>query len=222
MKPGLVFAVLLASEVALSEPLHFGLKGGLPFGEFFAAGGDGNRLCGCFTNFTSKPVRYTVGPSLELPGPFHIAFEFDALYKRFHYDVAGAVGFVPRTEFAGRTTGNSWEFPLLIKYRPMRRVYIAGGPVIRYLRGLHQIRNEVVREFNGDLRIQRIEAAELRELRKRWFPGVAAGAGFDLPAAFLRVSPELRYTRWTANASGGYPPLQFEGNQVELLFGVSF
>ena len=55
----------------------------------------------------------------DLParGPFSV--EIGALYKRFGFDSAsrsGSPGF-NTTEIVSRTTGNSWEFPLLAKLR---------------------------------------------------------------------------------------------------------
>jgi hypothetical protein len=67
-----------------------------------------------------------------------------------------------------------------------------------------------------------LDTGEPSELRKRFYPGLAAAAGLELRAGRFRVLPEFRYTRWTANISPPGGLLRFASNQVEFLAGVLF
>ena len=60
------------------------------------------------------------------------------------------------------------------------------------------------------------------DLRKRFYPGLAAAAGIELGHGRLRWLPEFRYTRWTANIAGPSGPLRFNPNQAEFLLGLRF
>jgi hypothetical protein len=67
-----------------------------------------------------------------------------------------------------------------------------------------------------------IDTAKPSELRKRLYPGLAAAGGLEWNAGPVRVSPELRYTHWTANISPPSGLLRLEPNQVEFLLGLLF
>jgi hypothetical protein len=71
----LVLVLLATAAPALPQRFSVGLRGGVPFTDYFAGGG----------NFSSKTNRYTIGPALELQLPFRLGVEFDAFYKRLHY-----------------------------------------------------------------------------------------------------------------------------------------
>ncbi len=224
----------LFSSWATAQPLHVGITAGVPLTDFFVAGAGGSRaFCYCFARYSSVPHRFTVGPTIEADLPFGFAAEVNVLYKRFDYSWVGESGIAPRIEAAGLTTGNSWEIPLLLKRRFIShsvRPYVLGGPVVRHVTGLHQSSNEVIYGYLGDFPVQcsgpclsfrRVESNSPSELRKRWYPGVSVGVGIEARAHFLRISPEIRYTRWTANSAPTFG-LYFHGNQVEVLVGVSF
>jgi len=95
-------------------------------------------------------------------------------------------------------TGSSWEFPLLLKYRfpgLMFRPYVAGGWVFRHI---------------GD--IPRLSAGA---------NGLAFAGGVAISLPVIRISPELRWTRWESAQAG---PVTVSGarNQVEVLVGLTF
>lgn len=188
MKPLLL--LLLSVVTALSQPLSFGLKGGVPVTDAFKiTGGSG---------YFSDSKRYTVGPTMELNLPFRISVEFDALYKPLRYGVAnGAVG--------SATTGSSWEFPLLMKYRltgGLVRPYLDAGLAFRNLRGFDE---------------------GLPELRERSSAGAVIGGGLELRAPGIRLSGELRYTRWgSTSIRSALGDLTSQLNQAEFLVGITF
>jgi hypothetical protein len=61
------------------------------------------------------------------------------------------------------------------------------------------------------------------ELRNTSTIGLVLGAGLDLKIPLLRLTPELRYTRWRANLfqdSSGL--LSSNRDQVEFLLGITW
>ena len=56
--------------------------------------------------------------------------------------------------------------------------------------------------------------------------GYVVGAGVDIHAIFLHISPELRYTRWSSpqisEVQSGVTELQTNQNQLEFLVGITF
>lgn len=107
--------VLLLASLAYGDALSVGLRAGVPLTDALNTHGV----------FRSRPKRYTVGPSLELRLPMGIGFEFDALYRKMAYAVAGA-----------ETSASSWQFPLLFKYRlpaPVAHPFVSAGPVFHSL-----------------------------------------------------------------------------------------
>jgi hypothetical protein len=96
---------------------------------------------------------------------------------------------------------------------------------VRHLGGLHQWVNETIQNLGTPappLSFQRIEVSDPKDFNKRWYPGIAFASGFDIKLGRARVSPELRYARWTANTASDGVRLRFPGNQFDLLLGVGF
>lgn len=129
MKIGLV--LVLSISCATAQGLGIGIKGGVPFSDVFKATGETGLLATEISRTSTQ--RFTLGPMLEVRFPFGLGVEFDALYKRF--DQTG------ESIQAGSTvmkTGNSWEFPLLGKYRIARsfaKPYVEAGVSFNHLSG---------------------------------------------------------------------------------------
>jgi hypothetical protein len=124
--------------------------------------------------------------------------EFDLLYNRLDYTLATA------TQTAS-ATANVFEFPLLVKYRFLNgklRPYVEGGPDFRTLAGVSQI----------------------AQLNDTFNAGFAFGGGVDLHAAFLHISPEIRFTRWGSQsfAQNVTSALQTNANEGQFLVGITF
>jgi hypothetical protein len=89
----------------------------------------------------------------------------------------------------------TWEFPLLFKYRTRIggvRPFVEAGPAFRTTGNL----NTTPSHF-----------------------GVSAGTGVDLDWGRFRLSPTVRYTRWSADPEGSRP--SSKQDQVELLLQFS-
>jgi hypothetical protein len=198
-----------ATNVFAELPISVGVKGGVAltdafqstaflYGDFFPEGE-------VYIHYYSPSKDYLVGPFVELRLPFGLGVEADALYRPLHLS-SGAESRpqsgnnLTRSDFrpANENT-HAWEFPILTKYRfklPIARPYLDAGPSFRTSGAFSYLSNH----------------------------GVSAGAGVDIKAFVLHISPEVRYTRWAANATGtriGFLPSS-NLNQVELLVGISF
>lgn len=130
-----------------------------------------------------------IGPTLELHLPL-ISVEADALYHN--------VSFTPALGGGGTSNGGSFQFPIVGKVRllplPLVKPYAEAGVAFR--------------AFTGG-------APDLGAQSKK---GFVMGAGIDIHAVILHISPELRFTHWgSANSS----LLQANQNQFEFLVGFS-
>jgi hypothetical protein len=95
-------------------------------------------------------------------------------------------------------TAGSWDFPLLLKYKfpgVVARPYISGGWVYRNI---------------GD--IPRLAAGS---------NGVAFAGGLQISVPVIRLTPEIRWTRWES-AQAGPLSVQASRNQFEVLVGLTF
>lgn len=220
--------LLAFSAPGFCQSLQFGLKAGIPLTEYFEAGPEGGGLHGAAI-YSAATRRYTLGGSLEGRLAGELGLEIDVLYHRMGY--VGIVNYFDSASGAFHDSaidvkGDSWDFPLMAKYRFGGAIhpYLVGGGVLRYVGPVRGLGTET----EGSLVSQTsstnpLDTPRPSELRKRFYPGLTAGGGVEVRAGRVRVLPELRYTRWTANISSGPGQgLRFAPNQVEILLGVTF
>jgi len=207
--------LFLLSAISLcAQPFSFGIKGGVPLSDSL------NTSQSFPFTFSSANNRYILGPMVELRLPFGFGVELDALYRRVNYN-GSTFGVDVSTN--SRTTGNAWEFPLLAKYRfPSKivRPYVEAGIAWDTLSGLVQTTTSFI--ASGGITTTN-RTSNPPELHHSSTSGFVMGAGIDIHAIFIHVSPELRYTRWGAqhffSPNGG---LQSSQNQAEFLIGLTF
>ncbi len=142
---------------------------------------------------SSNGKDYIVGPFVELRLLLGVSIEADALYQPVSLQDLSKVG-------GSLITGNyaSWEFPVLAKYHfrlpvPLVKPLVEAGPSFR------------------------VHSGSLPDLKVN---GVTFGGGVEFKLPVIRLSSELRYTRWASPGSAAISSPNV--NQVELLFGVSF
>lgn len=186
MRALLLFCLMGAPLLA---QLHFGVKGGVPFN-------DGVKALG---TLNSEFSRWTLGGSVELDLPAGLGAELDLLYRRTGYSQTDAA-----TPASRDTKGNSWEFPLLLKYKTpgiLMRPYFVGGMAFRKI-------------------------SDIPSLLESDSKGLVLGTGLELKALLLRISPEIRYTRWNndpfAGAIFSRGSAASARNQFELMVGFTF
>jgi hypothetical protein len=195
--------LLCGAASILAQPFSAGIKAGVPLSDFVSATQSGT------FDYTSQTQRYIVGGTAELHLPLGFAVEFDVLYRHLQYSASGNIAGIFTT---GKTTASNWEFPLLLKYRlafPLVRPYVDGGVAWDALSGLTQTISQ--------------GATNPFEVKNNGATGFVLGAGIDIHAVFLHISPELRYTRWfSAPITDATGLLQSGQNQAEFLVGFTF
>lgn len=201
---------------AFSQFLSVGIKGGAPLTDAFATTGD----------FSHGTRRYVVGGTAQVRLPFRFSIELDALYQRIGFDYAFISLDLGR--FSSRTTANEWEFPLLAKYEILRwpvHPFVDAGPVLRHLSGINETSNFLTFYPFFSMPISgSTQTDNSVYLRNRNSPGFSFGGGVAFKWSRLKVSPEIRYTRWgdEAFAANSFGNLNSNLNQADVLVGFTF
>jgi hypothetical protein len=201
MRLVLLWLALAASAFA---QLSYGVRGGLPFTNLFDAASNPGET------FTSSSTQFIVGPTVELHLPAGLGVEVDALFRHFHYSASSNLV----DELVNSTASNAWEFPFLLKYRTpghFVRPFLDAGVAFDRWSGVKQITSMLGLPVLGTSNSSGVDT------------GFVAGAGIELRLPVVRLSPEIRYTRWGAGSItdlGG--ALRSDQNQVEFLVGLTF
>lgn len=167
---------LFLTGFAAAQQISVGVTAGTnvtqPFHDFqmsttFPGGESGRYL------YTSGPRQFIVGPAVELLLPRNFSVEVDALHRELPSKLAleQPSGF-PVIHFPGSRVHTTWEFPILAKYTIARgswRPFGAAGISLRPA-------------GNGSG-------------LSHW--GTTVGLGVERNWRQLRISPTLRYTRWS-------------------------
>jgi len=186
--------LVIGGPPAYSQIFSFGVKVGVPVTTVYT------------TQFvpdggaSANEQRFTIGPTVELHLPFHLSFEVDALWRQSSFGTIGG-------HFNGDldSSVNDWQVPLLAKYEmnfgPIHP-FIDGGIVYRHV---STSSSSVPPPTNPNT------------------AGVSVGGGVTLKLLHLRLSPEIRYTRWRTPAfSSAYIPVTSTSNQADILVGFTF
>ncbi len=100
---------------------------------------------------------------------------------------------------------------------------MAGGGVLRHVGPVRARGERTVEDLVARTTVRTpIDTAAPSDLRKRTYPGLTAAVGIEFGRSRLRLLPEFRYTRWTANLSGPGGVLRFDPDQAEFLLGFLF
>lgn len=143
-------------------------------------------------NFQAASGNWLVGPYVELNLPVGLAIEADLLYQNHNY--------ILNTMNTQSTSAGSWQVPILLKKK-------GSFPFIKPYA-------EVGASFT------RFSDIKFSTLTNRSNYGVVIGGGLEISALLIKISPEIRYTRWGKSAFGqGY---NFQQNQLAFLIGVGF
>lgn len=206
--------LLLFGSISLfAGPFSLGVKAGVPLTDFMET------VQSPRFGFNSNTQRYIVGATAELHLPAGLGIELDALYRRLNYEGSGSLVDVFTNN---RTTGNAWEFPLLLKYRFPGLIihpYVTAGVAWDTVTGLTQTITRTV--LPSGLTSTTTRSPE--ELQHSTTTGFVAGAGVDIKALILRISPEIRYTRWgSQHFTDVNGLLRSNQNQAEFLLGITF
>jgi hypothetical protein len=111
--------LIIASAGLMCQPVSFGLKGGVPFGDAFTLSG-GNLTVPASTQ------HWILGPMFEVHLPLGLSVEADILYRRYQIS----------------DSGGEWEFPILGKYKFIAgpiRPYVGGGVNFNHVTGFSKL-----------------------------------------------------------------------------------
>jgi len=200
MRVFILFLTCLMAPEAFSQHLFsFGIKGGVPLTDPVSS----TTFNGIDTTMHvySNSKNYLIGPMVELNLPLGLAVEADALFRPLNLSTDTQV--IPTSTVTHASINvSSMEFPILLKAHlfraPVVQPYVEAGPAFRYV------------------------ASPFPYFSNK---GFALGGGVDLRIPLVKISPELRYSRWGADSANpqlnvSLPPSS--RNQVELLIGISF
>jgi hypothetical protein len=202
--------ILISSFICCGQSLSIGVKGGFRATDDIADAA------------TSESKRYIAGPMVELGLPLGLGVEFNALYRREGY--RSSFGNFAGSIFS-RERGNSWEFPILVKYKlpiPIARPFVEVGYAPRVINGSVDSNGVTVNLLTGAQTFQR------SHMNTNWdsSQGIVAGGGIQLGLGRLLVSPEVRYTHWNNSAIHVYysngVAFQSTQDQVDLLVGIGW
>lgn len=201
-----LLALACCALPAFSEHFTIGAKGGL-------------RLTADEPMYrTSNSRRYVVGPMVEIGLPFRFAFEVDALYSRL-----GNTASIPLTGNQAfiRTIADSWEFPLLARYRfPLSRVnpFASIGVAPRYASG--RINTIQYGFLPGDI----TRSSQDWDAHDR---ALVLGAGMAIRTGLFCFTPEFRYQRWKIPQNPASDDVAFylqpsRKDEVRFLLGIGW
>ncbi|HEX4594948.1 MAG TPA: outer membrane beta-barrel protein [Bryobacteraceae bacterium] len=192
----ILLACTLTTAFAAERIFSFGIKGGVPLTDAFSD----HTITGIdtVTRTFSDSKNYVIGPMVELNLPFGFSVEADALYRPLNLTTDVTV--VPQPFRRSVTDINAWEFPILGKYHflhtPIVKPYVEAGPIFRHVGS---------------------DASQLSN------SGFALGGGIDLKLLLVKITPELRFSRFGGDATiRGFIAPPSNQNQAEFLIGLSF
>ena len=199
---------LLAASAAFPQSFSVGVKGGVPLADAFKVT-DRSR-------YFSDKAPYVIGPAVELYLPLGLSAEVDVLYRNLEYSsrIQFESPVMPQFFSEARTTGQVWEFPFLAKYRVpgvLVRPFVSAGLSYRYLARL-RTRSTVAGSTDRP-----------PELTGHNAVGPTLGAGLEFKVRRVRLSSEVRYTRWgTSSFREALSGFASQLNQADLLLGIAF
>ncbi len=139
---------------------------------------------------TASSNPYTLGPFVEVRLPLNLSIEADALYRGLKF-----------SNVIGTAKTGQWDFPIVAKYKFFK------GPVKPYVEGgldfnhVSDVANFVTANSHSNF-------------------GVVLGAGVEVRALVMRISPEVRYTGDVVKNFSGI--VNSNQNQLALLVGIGF
>jgi Outer membrane protein beta-barrel domain len=196
--------ILLSTAATLgAQPFLFGVRGGVPITRFATAG-----PAGPFEDYVIHSNHYVVGGTAELRLTTRFSIAADALLGHWNYDNGGK--YVPAySNFTSRTAARNWEFPVLVRYRFLRRKtvapFVSAGAAADWLH-LEQV--QTVDNFITGLSTS--STGHPPELRRSLTAGIVVGGGVAWRFGHLHVEPD----------QATYGTISSNRNQVEFLVGI--
>ncbi|MGO9241115.1 MAG: outer membrane beta-barrel protein [Bryobacteraceae bacterium] len=196
----------IALPLQAQLPLGFGLKGGARLTDFTASSSD----------VTTADHVYTIGPYAELRLPFGLSIEADLLYKK---SGSTLVNIVPLTGLASlqQFDMDSFDVPLLLKKKfdtgMIFRPFVEAGLANRYSTGIPGPFFTMPTPIGGNPAYGLYTSTT-----SGWQEGLVLGGGVQFKILMVKISGELRWSRYGNISASTVPKLN--ANQAELLLGI--
>jgi len=204
----LIVLACIALPLQAQLPLGFGLKGGARLTDFTSI------LTSNTSDVTSADHVYTIGPYAELRLPAGFSIEADLLYKK---SGSTLVNFFPLTSLTSlhQFDMDSFDVPLLAKKTFAKelifRPFVEAGLANRYSTGIPG-RASFLPVTSSSPPIYGYSTTS------GWQEGLVLGGGVQCKLLMLKISGELRWTRYGNISASTLPKLN--ANQAELLLGI--
>jgi len=213
---GIVALAFMGEHLMTAQAIAIGVEGGVRTTDDVSG------------SLTSESKRYIVGPTVDIRLPLRLSVEVDALYRRFGFT---GYGNTCCGSAILRERANSWEFPLILKYRlpvPLHP-FVGAGYAPRvvhgtdvtsgyYLSGITQSPpGSIYTYFSNQPSSTNYSVTH----------GAVVSGGVSLGAGHFRLTPEVRFVHWNApflSEYGGDGSFRYVSNQNEafVLLGISW
>ncbi|HTS78778.1 MAG TPA: hypothetical protein VMG40_21380 [Bryobacteraceae bacterium] len=144
---------------------------------------------------------WIIGPYIDIHLPAKFALDVDALYSDFSYNATGSLNPVCIVCSIESGSNGNWQFPVLLKYK------LLPGPVKPFI--------------EGGLLFSHLTGSDLDVAHSSNY-GVTLGAGLEIHALILRLTPEIRYNGFAYHDFVQNSLVQSNRNQVMVLVGIGF
>lgn len=195
----LITTGFLTGCVCFGQSISLGVIGGARVGDDLTGAG-----------VTSVSKHYVVGPALDIGLPLGFGIEVDALYRHEGFQGYFNSGLIEER-------ANSWEFPLLLKYRlpvPIVKPFAEVGYAPRVMNG--SIVTDIYSPPSTFTSGEHLPDSQ----------GLVIGGGVQFAIGRLRLSPGVRYTHWNntpiVGTFGNGPSWESTQNQVDILVGIKW
>ena len=190
-----LFFTLFLALPACGEVFSYGLIVGTPLTDVTQT----TTIAGI--NYLRNSTLFTIGPTLQINLPAGLRIEIDALYRPVAYQIATGTAL-------SNVSASQFRFPILMQshigHFPLIKPYAEAGLSFDHLSNLSQAAS-LLPSQPGAI-VQTTQA------------GLVLGFGLDVKVPFIRISPEIRYTRQLASDFQRISQL----NQAEFLVGIRF
>jgi hypothetical protein len=182
-----------------------------------------------FGNINTESKPYIVGPRVDIHLPRHFFVEVDALYR--------PVGFTAYqlsllTNVLIRERANSWELPVLLKYRYTgfrAHPFLGAGYAPRFVHGDDVANGAFVSGARSGIPTYTYLINQQSKTSYAVSNGAVVSGGVEFVIGPMHISPELRYIHWNpaflnfnqTGAAGGYK-YNSDHNELLALVGVTW
>ena len=212
--------VLASANPAAAQLIGFGIEGGARLS---------TDAHGTLNSINSESKRYIAGPRVDVHLSRSFSVEVDALYRNVGFT---AFETSPVVNEIIRERANSWEFPMLIKYRyPGFRAhpFLGAGYDPRFVHGTDITNGAFASGVISGITTFTYLLNHETPTSYKVTHGAVINGGMDFVAGAIHISPELRFVHWAApfldsNESGSAGSSKFNSSRNELfvLFGVTW